>query len=255
MAIDTELAAFCADSQGAAFIRFYQMNPPGITIGCNQRWRTVIDEKQCERRGWDWMRRPTGGGALLHKEEVNYAIVASRSVLDPDLAASFRPAYDQIAAVLANAIQRLGAAPDIVQGRQPGAAVAVARSQGLCAQSLTRFEIAVGGQKAVAAAHRNWSQSVLQHGTLYFYSPTNFDRFWPAGLETEPPPGQNWYSFSHVAASYDEFVRSLETAVVCALSGSASDPPGKRLRHLPVGDEVIERRLELWVNEQWRTRR
>jgi lipoate-protein ligase A len=113
MAMDTELAEYCERGGDTAFVRLYRMDPPGITIGRNQRWRSVIDEKQCALEGWDWMRRPTGGGALLHRAEINYAVVAPRVLLDPKESASFRPAFERILAALSAVIRNLGFTPTV----------------------------------------------------------------------------------------------------------------------------------------------
>lgn len=177
MAIDATMVGLCRTGTPRAVFRLYRMDPPAVTIGRHQRWRSVIDEAVCRRRGWDWARRPTGGGALLHCGEVNYAVAASHAVFGGET--GFRHAYHCIMRGLAEAIRRLGGDPALHMGRGAAPAEPARSAHGLCEQSLTHYEIAVDSKKAVAAAQWYLADAVLQHGTIYLRAPRPDDRFWP----------------------------------------------------------------------------
>jgi hypothetical protein len=113
----------------------------------------------------------------------------------------------------------------------------------------------VNGQKAVAAAHRNFSRATLQHGTLYRCAPTEHDRFWPEVEGSMPATGQHdWFAFgsslpdpsTHLEALAGRFKSGFETTF---------GVPFFKSNNGPVNQEKIQDRLELWMNEDWRTRR
>ena len=59
-------------------LRFYAWNPPCISVGYSQSLAAEIDLARCRRDGVDWVRRPTGGRAILHTDELTYSIVLSQ---------------------------------------------------------------------------------------------------------------------------------------------------------------------------------
>ncbi len=73
MAVDQVLGEEAAGRGGEAFLRFYGWNPPTVTIGYNQRLAD-LDLAALERDGIGWVRRMTGGGGVLHWNEITYAI-------------------------------------------------------------------------------------------------------------------------------------------------------------------------------------
>lgn len=56
-------------------LRFYGWNPPAVSLGYFQGLGDEVDEAACARRGFDIVRRISGGGAVLHKSELTYSIV------------------------------------------------------------------------------------------------------------------------------------------------------------------------------------
>ncbi len=58
---------------GLVFLRFYQWQPYAISLGYHQKLESINVEK-CQKDGIDIVRRPTGGRAILHSEELTYSI-------------------------------------------------------------------------------------------------------------------------------------------------------------------------------------
>ncbi len=182
MAIDAHLLARAATTE-AVVIRLYQMSPPAVTIGRHQKWARLIDENACSANGWDWVRRPTGGGALLHKDEINYAVVAPRGLLAPTGAGEFRSVFELIGQSLSRCLQDMGGDPRLCAGEKASALA----QHGLCGRSITGNEIAIAGRKVIAAAQLITPTGILQHGTIYLSAPNPADRFWPVVVsETRP---------------------------------------------------------------------
>lgn len=168
--------------------RTYAMSPCAVTIGRHQRWDRVIDEAACAEFGWEWCRRPTGGGALLHKDEVNYAVIAPRGLLAPVGEHEFRLVFDLIGRSFAAALSDMGFNPTLHAGNR-----GLPLSQhGLCGRSITGNEIALHNLKIVAAAQRITTAGILQHGTIYLKAPTPMDRFWPSTSGGEGDLAQRW---------------------------------------------------------------
>ncbi len=187
MAIDYWLLTQ-AERSGHLIFRTYAMSPCAVTIGRHQRWNRVIDEQSCAEFGWEWCRRPTGGGALLHKHEVNYAIVAPRGLLSPVGEHEFRRVFDLIGRAFAASLSDLGFSPTLHTGDR-----GLPLSQhGLCGRSITGNEIALHNLKIVAAAQRITTAGILQHGTIYLKAPTTTDRFWPSTSGGEREVAQRW---------------------------------------------------------------
>ena len=59
---------------GAPVLRVYQWKPYCISLGANQDYNSV-DQKKTTGNGLDVVKRPTGGRAILHAEELTYSVV------------------------------------------------------------------------------------------------------------------------------------------------------------------------------------
>jgi len=254
MAIDTVMARICESKSPRALLRLYRMDPPAVTIGRHQRWRTVIDEDECRRRGWEWARRPTGGGALLHRHEINYAVAASHSVFGES--ASFNHAYHCIMCGLSTAVQMLGGRPTLNMGRSSVSMPAVRSARGLCEQSLTHFEIAVDGKKAVAAAQWYSTDTVLQHGTIYLQAPKPSDRFWPPASHdrTSQSHAPAWWDAAVGTPSSDEGTEIVANAVRDGLA-QALNLNLTEIGYDQIDPQMIHDQLREWDRENWNRRR
>jgi lipoyl(octanoyl) transferase len=58
----------------APVLRIYQWKPYCISLGANQDYNSV-DQKKAADDGLDIVKRPTGGRAILHAEELTYSVV------------------------------------------------------------------------------------------------------------------------------------------------------------------------------------
>ena len=108
MALDEALLESCvaAVAEGnspAPVIRFYGWRPGCLSLGYTQDARRVLDFEGLAAAGYDWLRRPTGGRAVLHTTEVTYSVVAP--VAHPAVGGSVLEAYRKISTAL---VRRLG---------------------------------------------------------------------------------------------------------------------------------------------------
>jgi lipoyl(octanoyl) transferase len=59
---------------GIPILRVYRWKPYCISLGANQQLDSV-NQKRISDDGFDVVRRPTGGRAILHAEELTYSVV------------------------------------------------------------------------------------------------------------------------------------------------------------------------------------
>ncbi len=152
-------------------LRFYQWDPPAVSLGYNQHAGRHLDMAACHRAGVDVVRRISGGRAVLHWEELTYAICFADG--DPILGSSLGEAQQCIAEALAAGVRDYGVAVQVnAQGSiaAPRAARREAsRAPGLkdpCFSSTSRLELTCGGRKLVGSAQRRVRGGVIQHGSI-----------------------------------------------------------------------------------------
>ncbi len=76
MAIDEAIMRSVAEGGSPPTLRFYGWAPPCVSVGYSQSVRKEIDLERCLERGYTWVRRPTGGRAILHIDELTYSVVS-----------------------------------------------------------------------------------------------------------------------------------------------------------------------------------
>jgi lipoate-protein ligase A len=152
---------------GPPTVRFYAWVAPTVSLGYGQTLAAVVDEAACRDAGVDLVRRPTGGGALLHESptsEVTYSVVAHRD--DFEGAGDLLDSYRVLATGLAEGLDRLGlpveVAPPVRERRPDGPAFCFARTGA--------YEITVSGRKLVGSAQRRQAGAFLQQGSLLLHA-------------------------------------------------------------------------------------
>lgn len=157
MALDEALAESVAEG-GAPVLRFYRWSPACLSLGRNQPAAGLYDEGALRARGWDVVRRPTGGRAVLHHRELTYC-----AALPDRLLGSPREAYTAINRALVAGLRRLGvdAAVQGDTGRR-----APVPSLAPCFAEPVAGEVVAAGRKLVGSAQRRMGGVLLQHGSL-----------------------------------------------------------------------------------------
>ncbi len=177
MAVDE--AIFEAVRAGAqpATLRLYAWTPACLSIGYGQRIREV-DQAALTARGWDVVRRMTGGKAVLHADELTYslALPAGHRLAEGGVVESYR----RISAALLAGLTRLG-----IQAQAEGG-VQGQETSPVCFDATSQYEIAVGGRKLIGSAQRRRDGAVCQHGSLPLYGDLGRIRMVIAGAQETP---------------------------------------------------------------------
>jgi len=156
MAVDQALLDLAA-GEGRAFLRLYRWDPFCLSFGRNEPARRRYDRHEIERLGLDTVRRPTGGRAVWHADELTYAVAAPAAALG-----SLREAYRRIHEVLAAALQSLGFEARLAAAPTRGTGV----DAGACFASSAGGEVLLQGRKVVGSAQLREGSALLQHGSL-----------------------------------------------------------------------------------------
>lgn len=161
MDFDVDLTKQCGTD--GAFLRFYQWEPYCISLGANQKISDINVEKS-ESDGIDIVKRPTGGRAILHAEELTYsAVVPLNSGL------TNREIYTKISLALVRGLKiydhKLNAVE--LENVQPNFPSLLDQPSGvLCFASTAKSEVKYKGKKLIGSAQRKMDSVVLQHGSI-----------------------------------------------------------------------------------------
>ena len=169
MAVDDALleAAESAAASGqpaAPILRLYEWERPTLSLGRRQPFPPdrVASAPPVE---FDWVRRATGGLAVLHEHELTYSVIAANEV-EP-FRGKIADGYRAIAAALECFAASIGvrvdaetaAADDDRPGKAPDDDVS-------CFDWRSRHETAVAGRKLIGSAQRRKRRAFLQHGSI-----------------------------------------------------------------------------------------
>lgn len=161
MAIDEYLLERHLAGEIPPTLRLYGFKPPAVTIGKNQD----LDEDTMQRigeRGFVIARRPTGGRAVLHYQDITYAFIGSEIGVDRYgvLKVSVTGAYKQICAGLQEALNGLGLKAVL------GESGSAYRNLSDCFLATTPADLQVNGLKLAGSAQLRRRTAVLQHGSI-----------------------------------------------------------------------------------------
>ena len=159
MAVDEALLR-CMAPAGAPVLRLYGFAPPCVSLGRFQPASDLGDDGLRRREGVGVVRRPTGGRAVLHHDEVTYAVVLGRGHLEPF---TKRAAYRASAALLLRLLTALGVRGAVQPGSAAGSA---ADADPDCYRATGEYEITASAKKLVGSAQITTRDAALQHGSI-----------------------------------------------------------------------------------------
>ncbi len=143
MALDEALLELISLGRSEPAIRFYRFSPTAITIGYFQSIEKAVNLRKALSLGIDVVRRPTGGGAVLHDEkgELTYSIVVPE-IPGEEVEKSFR----RICLGVVLTLEELG----------------------LEASFVPINDVIVSGRKISGSAQTRRRGFILQHGTILY---------------------------------------------------------------------------------------
>ncbi len=159
MAVDQAIAQACAAGESPPTLRFYRWQPPAVSLGRHQPLAD-LDQDAVAARGYEIVRRSTGGRAILHIDELTYSVAANSE--EPRVQGGVMDAYLRLSNALVAGLRLLGLAADKAAGDvRVGKEVSAA-----CFEVPSAYEITAHGRKLLGSAQSRRAKYVLQHGSL-----------------------------------------------------------------------------------------
>jgi len=164
MAVDEAILLAVAEGHAPPTLRFFGWTPPCLSLGYAQPLADV-DVERLRGLGWDLVRRPTGGRAILHTDELTYSVIAPMT--EPRVLGGVIESYRQLSAGLMRGLEILGLR---VRADKTYAQDSSFKTQDsntvVCFEVPSNYEITAGDKKLLGSAQVRKRGVVLQHGAL-----------------------------------------------------------------------------------------
>ncbi len=167
MALDEALALAVRRGWSPPTLRIYRWQSPAISLGCHQPVSVLqgfVDEAPAALRLGSGqavaiVRRPTGGGAVAHAEDVSYALACGSQ---PLRGRPSRTLYTQFHAALGQALAARTTGRYVLHTGRTKSVPEQAR----CFEQPIADDLMLGLRKVAGAAQRRWRDGLLQQGTV-----------------------------------------------------------------------------------------
>lgn len=165
MALDEALLDWHSQGEIPPVIRFYEWNPATLSIGYFQQVHKDINFEAVKEQNLGFIRRPTGGRAVLHDKELTYSVIVTESY--PNMPETVTEAYRVISEGILQGFRLLGldayfSVPETKEQlddlKKPKSAV--------CFDAPSWYELVVEGKKVAGSAQTRQKGVILQHGAI-----------------------------------------------------------------------------------------
>ena len=155
MAADEVLVRTAAE-RGIASLRFYGWQPATLSLGYFQPAAARLADPRLS--ALPFVRRPSGGAALVHDREVTYALAVPAGAVWQ----AGGPWMQRMHQIILSGLSSLGlTAVQVAEVKNPECVGRV-----LCFQQFTPADLLCGGHKIVGSAQRKHCRALLQHGAI-----------------------------------------------------------------------------------------
>ena len=159
MALDEAILEHIGRGESIPTFRLYAWKPACLSLGHAQPFADV-DIARLKQRGWEVVRRATGGRAILHTDELTYSVIAPND--EPRIRGTVLESYNRLAQALLLAVKEL----DLPVEMKEGKAEDQSTPNPVCFEVPSTYEITVDGKKLIGSAQARKREGVLQHGSL-----------------------------------------------------------------------------------------
>lgn len=162
MEFDSQRFEDVIKNKALPMFRVYGWKPWAVSLGANQK-ETDINLDRCKEKNIDLVRRPTGGRAVLHANEITYSVVVR---IPQNSSAS--NLYRDIHLLIIDALRKSGKIELDFEKSQPDFNNFYRNeiSSLSCFASSARYEIEFNGKKLVGSAQKISDGVLLQHGSI-----------------------------------------------------------------------------------------
>ncbi len=173
MAIDVALLEAVQAGLSAPVLRFYHWRPACVTLGKFQPVEENIKIDRCREMGIDISRRPTGGRAIFHDDEVTFSVIITEKDL-PGAGSNVMDSYRVLGAAMVCGMRKLGLPAELVDIHansfsEAGSVSTTANPA--CFAARARCDLMINGAKIIGSAQMRRDGVILQQNSL----PLNID--------------------------------------------------------------------------------
>lgn len=133
-------------------LRLYRWDHSALSFGYFGKIADVAGHAEC-----DLVRRWTGGGIVLHGEDLTYSIVIPAT--DPAFAVSTMSVYEKVHQAIQNALIASGQQAELAKDKS-------AKISESCFANPVRADVLLNGEKVAGAAQRKTRAGLLQQGSI-----------------------------------------------------------------------------------------
>jgi lipoate-protein ligase A len=218
MAIDEAILDLIGDGESPPTLRFYEWRSLWVSLGSGQSF-TDLDPRALSDRGWQLVRRASGGTAVLHAGQVGYSLIlpSTHPIWGGDLAAS----YERLAEPLRLALSRLGIDAEAAYPSRRSVATKTipTLAERICFAGLGPHELTVKNRKIVGNSQIRRRLASTQHGVIQL-----------AGGQAE---------LADVLAGLDDDQKSIVVAYLRDRVGSIEDVVGRSVTSSDLRDAIV----------------
>ncbi|PWA13347.1 octanoyltransferase [Pueribacillus theae] len=165
MACDEALLNWQSEGKIPPVIRFYSWDPATLSIGYFQRAKKEINLDAVKGYGLGFVRRPTGGRAVLHEYELTYSVIVSEE--HPKMPKSVTEAYRVISEGVLQGFRELGLDAYFSVPRSEEEKMDLKKPKSsVCFDAPSWYELVVEGRKVAGSAQTRQKGVILQHGAI-----------------------------------------------------------------------------------------
>lgn len=148
------------DTEIEAFFRIYAWKPYAISLGMNQDTND-INLEVLENDEYQLVRRPTGGRAVFHANELTYSYITKLDKFNKS------QAYELVHIEFDKILKSIGINSDFVKSNSDFQSIyKSSESRSICFASSAKYEIEIDGKKLIGSAQRVIDNKLLQHGSI-----------------------------------------------------------------------------------------
>ncbi|ASK64288.1 octanoyltransferase [Virgibacillus phasianinus] len=158
MALDEALLNWHSAGKIPPTLRFYGWTKPSLSVGHFQNAERAVDFANVQKHGCEFVRRLTGGSAVLHDDELTYSIVVSEK--KDYIPTSIQAAYYELSKGILEGYKQLGIEADYATPERKKERTDV------CFEKPAFYEMVVDGKKISGNAQTRKQGVLLQHGSI-----------------------------------------------------------------------------------------
>lgn len=262
MALDEAILVAISRGEAPPTVRYYGWDPATLSIGYFQKSQEVNIEA-VKQEGIGFVRRATGGRAVLHDKELTYSIIVPEDY--PGIPTTVTEAYRVLSEGLLLGFRALGLNAEMVNlASEEEKAKYESVGSSACFDSPSWYELVVEGKKIAGSAQTRQKGVVLQHGSIL--QELDADQlFRLLNFRSEKLAANLKESFSEKAVAINDLLRGLGRETVSlkqveeAFYKGISQGLGVELKQgelTPLEQELTEQLIqEKYGNDEWNFRR